>query len=89
MVSITVAWLFSLGGFVIYEHQSSNVFCQFDGEGATCQHIFWLWAYVAPNVFEFKLMYGRLLLTAFVPIALLWFCFGAVVWIRAGFKGTS
>ena len=89
MVAITIAWLLALAGLVSYEHQSSNVFCQFDSEGAACQHIFWLWVYAAPGVSEFTLRYGRLLATALVPIALLWFCFGAVVWVRAGFKGTS
>jgi len=88
MIAITVAWLLVLAGFVSYEHQSSNVFCQFDGEGAVCQHIFWLWAYVAQGKFEFTLMLGRLLTTALVPVAVLWFCFGAVVWIKAGFKRT-
>lgn len=87
MIAITVSWLLALAGIVCYEHQSSNVFCQFDGEGAVCQHIFWLWAYVAQGKFEFTLRLGRLLYTALVPVAVLWLCFGAVVWIRAGFKG--
>jgi hypothetical protein len=88
MVALTVAWLLALTGFVSYEYQSSNVFCQFDGEGAACQHIFWSWAYVAPGKFEFTLRHGRLMTTALVPLAVLWFCFGAVAWVRAGFKGT-
>jgi hypothetical protein len=88
MGAITVAWLLALTGFVIYEDQSSNVFCQFDGEGATCQHIFWWWVYVAPEKFEFTLRYGRTLTTALVPLAVLWVCFGAVAWVRAGFKQT-
>jgi hypothetical protein len=89
LVAITVAWLLALAGFVGYEHHSSNVFCQFDGDGPVCQHIFWLWSYVAPQKFEFTLRLGRLLATAFVPVAVLWLCFGAVVWVRAGFKRTS
>jgi len=89
MVVITVAWFLSLAGFVGYEYASSNVFCQFDGEGAACQHIFWSWARAAPGKFEFTLRHGRLLFTALVPVAVLWFCFGSVVWVRAGFKGTS
>jgi len=89
MVAITVAWFLALAGLVGYEHQSSNVFCQLDGEGAVCQHIFWLWAYVSPGKYEFTLRYGRLFATALIPVAVLWFCFGAVVWVRAGFKGAS
>ena len=89
MVAITVAWLLALAGFVGYEHQSSNAFCQFGDNSPVCQHIFWLWAYVAPEKFEFTLRHGRLLATALVPVTVLWFCFGAVVWVRAGFKRTS
>ena len=89
MVAITFAWLLALSGFVAYEHQSSNVFCQFDNSGPVCQHIFWLWAYVAPEKFEFTLRYGRLSTMALTPVAVLWFCFGAVAWVRAGFKRTS
>jgi hypothetical protein len=89
MVAITAAWLLALAGFVVYEHQSSNVFCQFDGDGPVCRHIFWLWSYVSPQKFEFTLRLGRFLVTAIVPVTVLWFCFGAVVWVRAGFKKTS
>ena len=86
MVAITVAWLLALGGFVAYEHQNSNVFCQFGVEGHVCQHIFWVWSYIAPQKFEFTLSLGRLLVTAIAPVAVLWFCFGTVVWVRAGFN---
>ncbi len=87
-VAITVVWLFALAGFVVYEYQSSNVFCQFDGEGTACQHVFWLWAYAAPEKYVFALRHVRLLATTLIPVALLWFCFGAIAWIRDGFKGT-
>jgi hypothetical protein len=89
ILAFTVAWLIALAGFVAYEHQSSNVFCQFDGGGAECQNTFWLWVYVAAGKFEFTLRYGRLFATALIPVAVLWFCFGAVVWIKAGFKKFS
>lgn len=89
MVVITVGWLLALAGFVAYEYQGTNVFCQFDGKGAVCQHIFWLWAYVAPGKFELTLRHGRILTTALVPNAVLWFCFGALAWVRAGFKRVS
>ena len=88
-IAITVAWLFALAGFVGYEHQSSNMFCQFDGDGPVCQHIFWLWSHISPQRFEFMLRLRRVLATATAPIAVLWFCFGLVVWIRAGFKRMS
>ena len=88
MIAITIAWLLALAGLVVYEHQSSNVFCQFDGEGGVCQHIFWMWAHSAPEKFEFTLRLGRLLINALIPVAVMWFCFGAVIWIKAGFKGT-
>ena len=89
VIAISVAWFLALAGFVGYEHQSGNVFCQFDGEGAACQHILWSWGHAAPGKFEFTLRHSQLLVTALVPVAVLWFCFAAVVWARAGFKGTS
>ncbi len=84
MIVISVAWLIILTGFVVYEYQSRNVFCDFDGAGTACQHIFWLWSYVSKEKYEFILNYGRLLATAICPIAALWFCFASVVWIRGG-----
>lgn len=86
MITITVAWLLVLTGFVIYEYQCKNVFCNFDGAGAACQHIFWLWVYVSNENFEFTFRYGRFLATVLIPIAAIWFCFGATKWINAGFK---
>ena len=86
MIVVTVAWLLILTGFTAYEHQSSNYYCRFDGFGKVCQHFFWEWIYLAPSKFEFTLRIGRLLLLALIPIAALWFCFGAIAWIKAGFK---
>ena len=89
MVVITVAWLLVVAGLVNYEYKNNNVFCQFDGDGAACQHILWAWVYVKPEKFEFTLMYGRLLTTALIPTVALWFSFGAAVWVGVGFKGKS
>lgn len=92
VVVISVAWVLALSGFIRYEYENSDPFCESRiRDGLQCQHAFWWYLYDKSEKesdwpYTLTLRHRKAVVVAVVPLATLWFCFGAVLWVKRGFR---